>query len=101
MAGVALFDADGTLHEGYALFPVFQAFADENYITQSDSNRLNEIYEDYQGGALGFKQFLSRSLLTTAEVLKGRRAATATHIANLYFESSYKEFAYVKPTVEA
>lgn len=102
MAGVALFDADGTLHEGYVMFDVYQAFEDEGMIKPSQNEYLLEVLDKYDTGEIGFTRFLRSALLRGARILKGHRVSTADHIAKMYFnESNYKTFEYVEPTLRA
>jgi HAD superfamily phosphoserine phosphatase-like hydrolase len=101
MAGVALFDVDGTLHEGYSIFPIYQAFADENFITNADNNRFQEILEMRNEGEISYNRFVNTTLFTGAEILKDKRVKIAQHITNIVLsDPEYEWFGYVEPTLQ-
>jgi phosphoserine phosphatase len=98
MAGLAIFDADGTLHKGFSIFPLYEAFADDGFITLQESTRLQEVFDTYDSGESDYHTYVVDTLRVAAEVLKGRRLSTADRISELFFKNpDFAWFGYVKP----
>jgi HAD superfamily phosphoserine phosphatase-like hydrolase len=100
MTNIALFDADGTLHEGYVIFPVYNAFAAEGLVEKSDNQQLQEVLKRYEAGELDFGTFVTDTLHTAARIIRGQRLEFAEKITEMYFQDANTEwFGYVEPTM--
>lgn len=101
MSEIALFDADGTLHADFSIFPLFRAFADEKFIPAAASLQLDEVYESYQSGQLGYHDFAVKTLEVAADAVAGRRVVPAEAISAAFFTAdSFAWFNYVAPLFE-
>lgn len=100
MKQIVLFDANGTLHNDFSIFPLFETFATEGYIPKHDSERLQEIHDRYIDGSIGFRTFVVDTLQAAAQTLTGRQESVASRIAELFFAyEDFNWFGYVKPTL--
>lgn len=98
MSNIAIFDADGTLHESFSIFPLYEVFAIEGYIPESGSERVQEVYEQYTNKDIDYSTFVVDTLRVAADVLKGRELRTANSVAEVFFNSpEFKWFGYVEP----
>lgn len=99
MAAVAAFDADETLFEGFSLFPMYQALADDGFITPADNARVQEVFAQYTAGEVDYRRFVVDTLHTAALAVKGRRETAAEYLARDFY-SGYPWYGYVLPTLD-
>ena len=94
-------DVDGTLHPKYIIHPVYDAFEADGLIEPGDSERLKEIYANYQSGQLEFSDFVNSTLKLGALMLADRPMNVAFKIAReVITDKDFVWFGFVKPMLE-
>ena len=96
MNRAALFDADGTLFEGYSIFPFFDALEADASISAADNARQQEVLQEFVAGETEYRDFVVASLRVSADILAGHREKALEETAREMFDG-YEYFGYVDP----
>jgi len=100
MSRIIVFDADGTLYEGFSIFPLYEAFADEGFIPRSSNDILQDVLHQYSDKYIDYNEFVVNTLIVASDVLKGRQLAVANRISELFFsDPEFSWFGFVKPLI--
>ena len=101
MSNIALFDADGTLHSGFSIFPLYDAFTDEGIVSVADNNRLKEVLDTYNSGESEYHVFAKDTLLVAADSIKGQKLSVAISLAGMFFSNpDFPWYGYVSPLMQ-
>lgn len=93
---VAFFDADGTMLEGFSIFPLFAELEGEGLVVPKGSERLDEVLMQYEADELTYADFAVKTFEVAAEVLKGKQVEPVQRVSDDFFESM-EWFDYVEP----
>lgn len=95
-----LSDADGTVHDGYIMHPVYDAFDDIGFIERGSAERLREIHRRHVADPsdIDFPTFVNDTLNLGATLLKGCSVLTANKLAEeVIADKNFEWFGYVRP----
>ncbi len=96
---ISVFDADGTLFEGISIFPIYELFSVEEYISEFDYEKVMNPYHQYIDRKLTYGQMAHNSLRAAAEVLRGKDYRTAHVLATEYVQRQ-SCYDYVAPLMK-
>jgi HAD superfamily phosphoserine phosphatase-like hydrolase len=97
----AFFDADGTLYEGFCIFPIYDALAKEGVILNSNNEKMQNVLYTYAAGEIDYATFVGNTLAVGAESLDGSSVEEAAEVAAGFFTSnSHHWYSYVRPLIE-
>jgi phosphoserine phosphatase len=98
---VVLFDADGTLYEGFSIFPLYDAFEAENFVTTTENESVQELRLQYKDEVIDYPTLVKNTLVQSAATLKGKKEADANRISDEFFrDPNFPWFGYVKPIMK-
>lgn len=100
MSELVLFDADGTLHDGFSIFPLYDKFAQAGLVDAADNAKLTEVYAAYNEGDLEYKAFATQTLELAAMALRGKPVQQTSSISEGFFKNPrFAWYDYVRPTL--
>lgn len=98
MKKIGLFDIDGTIYDGYLIFPLSKYFVKKGLISNEVLTSLKNAATRYRAGKQGYEFTQKQVNKILIEGLRGRRYTNITSLAREFIDSQEKNFyKYVKP----